>query len=755
MYEISLERNHSFLALGLIAGIALLFTAWMYSRIGRDVSPFRALLLLFLRVVAIVLLLLLIFRPVLNQFRDITEKQTIVLVVDTSGSMELQDNKNKKSRLIQACEKILGWWEVMEKDFNLRLLEFSGEATELEGLDELPYLKPTGQVTSLTQGLISATQGIDEKNVAAVILFSDGIHNAASDPLQAARQAKTNVYTIGVGSNISNNPSYQDVQVSDLNSSPQIVLNNLAQIKANIESVGMKGRVLKVQLEEDGNVIEQKDITLKGGKAPQEVVFEFLPKKKGRHYYSISVPSQEEEEIHRNNKQSMAIQVIDEGIRVLYLEGALRAEYGALVNRFLSKDPDIEFCALVQGKQNVFLKKSNMPGLKLKSLPTDPTVFQKFNVFILGNLDSSFLKPQQMELIVKRVEEGAGFLMIGGTNSLGPGGYKGTPLEKILPVFLGDRSIGQIADPFLPELTGEGSSHLIFTNIDKFFPTPGGKAKIKDLPALQGCVKVSGRKDSATVLAFHPTIETPHKEKMPVLAVQPFQKGRTAVFTGDTTRAWQQVQQAQGRESPFIRFWGQLVRWLANRNEPLRVGASVKASTNLPSYKLEEPFDISAEVRDKNELGTNEAKVKVRIKTPQGKEEFLPMKPVSKTLPGAFKNTDRIIPKSPGTYQVLVEAEIDGKKEMAEPILVEVASSNLEFAKLNLNSDLLEDMAQRGKGRYFHISTADELLEILQKTEQSRRVFLEQPLYFPKIFWFVLVGVLVLEWLLRKRYQLR
>ena len=40
--------------------------------------------------------------------------------------------------------------------------------------------------------------------------------------------------------------------------------------------------------------------------------------------------------------------MVDNRIRVLYIEGTLRAEYGAIVQRFLSKDPDLEFCALVQ-----------------------------------------------------------------------------------------------------------------------------------------------------------------------------------------------------------------------------------------------------------------------------------------------------------------------------------------------------------------------------------------------------------------------
>ena len=42
-----------------------------------------------------------------------------------------------------------------------------------------------------------------------------------------------------------------------------------------------------------------------------------------------------------------------------------------------------------------------------------------------------------MELVIKRVRDGAGLLALGGYRSLGPGGYGGTPFQAILPVLTG------------------------------------------------------------------------------------------------------------------------------------------------------------------------------------------------------------------------------------------------------------------------------------------------------------------------------
>src|SRR3972149_5248209 len=131
-------------------------------------------------------------------------------------------------------------------------------------------------------------------------------------------------------------------------------------------------------------------------------------------------------------------------MRVLYLEGALRTEYGALVDRFLAKDPDLLFCALVQTRPNVFLKRTNMSDLNLAVIPQDAETVNKFDVFIFGDIDSTYIKPEVQRLFVQRVRDGAGLIMLGGYHSLGPGGYAGTPLGKVLPVLLGNREIGQV-----------------------------------------------------------------------------------------------------------------------------------------------------------------------------------------------------------------------------------------------------------------------------------------------------------------------
>jgi hypothetical protein len=43
----------------------------------------------------------------------------------------------------------------------------------------------------------------------------------------------------------------------------------------------------------------------------------------------------------------------------------------------------------------------------------------------------------------------------------------------------------------------------------------------------------------------------------------------------------------------------------------------------------------------------------------------------------------------------------------------------------------------------------------LDRTQRKKRLYFEEPLYWPPLFWMIFVGVLTTEWLLRKRFQLR
>ncbi|OHB71920.1 MAG: hypothetical protein A2V70_10445 [Planctomycetes bacterium RBG_13_63_9] len=753
MYDISLEQGGSIATMLAVAAVAILLSGAFYRRAFGALKARQWQTLLALRIVAIVLIVLLLFRPVFSYQRDLERRKALIFLLDSSSSMSISDDATGVTRFNQARRQIQSWWEKLQKDFDLHLIGFSERARPLaRGQQELSALAPDGKATSLSRALVSAARlrGQDDRPVKAeaVILLSDGVHNSARNPLDVAIKMPMAVHTVGVGASLRSDVSYRDIQLTGIDCPDRLMLNNIAKITASVEGVGLAGRVVQAILEQDGEKIGQVELTLDGVEGPQEVTFEFRPTSTGRHTYAAHVPVASEEKIEENNRRSAVSMVVEPGIRVLYIEGTIRAEYGALVARFLAKDPDLEFCALVQTRPNVFEKRSNIEGLDLTTIPNDAETIGTFDVFIFGDLDATYIRGAQQELFAQRVREGAGLVMLGGYHSLGPGGYAGTPLGEILPVLVGGREVGQILDPFLPTLSPEGVRHPIFANISGFFPTTQGAAKIDGLPLLEGCTRVEGARAGATVLASLAA----ESGTMPVLAVQPVERGRTAVFCGDTTRNWQQGPRVMGQESPFLRFWGQMVRWLAGRSVAVETEASITGSTDKGYYEPEEPIRISAVVRDQQGEGTDKATVVARVRGPAGRIDQVGLSTVAGPG-GHYSGTFE--PETADDYEITIEATVGETKLSTDKMVVEVGRPNMEFEKLDLDEKMLGQIAVDAGGRYFHITTADYLVEQLDRTQQKTREQIALKLYHPLPFWLLFVGVLTGEWILRKRFQLR
>jgi len=746
--EISLANGASVISLVLVLLVAAGLVGIFYYRKFGELKRGRWQLLLILRLLAIAIVVLLLFRPVVHFYREEQQKPTVVFLLDTSASMKIADDVSGIPRFTQARDKILVWADRLKDHFAVQVIPFAERAGDTVSLNQLGTLAPDGPATSLSRALVAATKVAPRSEMEAIFLLSDGIHNSARKPEEVSARMQIPVFTIGVGASLKSDASFRDIQITGLDCPERMMLNNLSRIKAFVEAMGLPGRVVKVIFSEDDRTIEDQELVLDDQPGPQEVVFDYRPAVKGRHVYKVRIEPLGEEKIVENNERSAAALVVESQIKVLYLEGTLRSEYGAIVDRFLSKDPNIEFYALVQVKKNVFVKRTNMEGLTLESIPSDEATLNQFDVFIIGDLDSSFLSSSQQEAIVNRVKNGGGLIMLGGYHSLGPGGYGNTPIGQILPVELGDREIGQITDPFLPELTPDGRQHPIFANIARFFPTSGTVAADQQLPPLDGCTRVGQARAAATVLAICPVTA----ERTAVVAVMPVERGRTAVFTGDTTRKWQQVPRVLDQESPFLQFWGQFVRWAAGRSEQIEAKASVTAATDKAAYEPDEAIQLSAVVRDQRGEGTDKAKVTATIRAASGAFDKVTL--VSTPGPGGHYSAS-YEPRFHGTLEVEVQAELENEKLVAEKIVVEVGRPYLEFEKLDLDEKTLTQIASDTGGRYAHISAADHLIDQLNQAERKKRIYIEQPLFWPPLFWAMFVTVLTTEWVLRRRFQLR
>ncbi|HUU93652.1 MAG TPA: glutamine amidotransferase, partial [Phycisphaerae bacterium] len=559
--------------MGLVALACGVWVLFFYLRVFNYLGRLPMAGLLAMRLLAILLLVLLIFKPVLSFEETLEHRTDLYLLVDASESMSVSDYPDTPHRLSLAARQVEEYLGRLQTAFEVKRFWFDTRAHEVEQ-DQWP--SPEGDATNLTRAVkdvLAAAQMID---TSGIILMSDGLHNAGGDVVkEITALGPPRIYTVGIGTDLTAQSGYQDISIEDIRAPEESTVNNIAKITVDVEAVGLADRGIQVELRENDAPLASAPLRLDSVPGSQSVTLTFTPETLGRHTYSVRIRPDPAERRSENNERDVHLLVTDPKIRVLYVEGVVRPEYKPLKS-VLETDPNVEVLALVQVKRGEFLQSGSMTGVSLTGFPQTLEDMRKFDVYIVGDLDRSYFSRQQLENLKTAISEGRGVVMIGGYSSFGPGGYEGTAMEEILPVAVGPRSIGQETTPFVLKLTPEGANHPIFYGTRDFFRYQSDTPR-QQLPYLKGCNVLARAKPGASILAEHPE-RTNENGPLTVLAVHNYGKGRAAAFAADTTYQWYLPFKALGRESPYIKFWGQMVRWLANKE--------VKEQSDKPGVDL-------------------------------------------------------------------------------------------------------------------------------------------------------------------------
>lgn len=729
--------------------LGLLAAAMFYRRAARVVSRRYLVLLLALRAGAILALFLCLFQPVIKYRRGVMKRSTLLVLADRSRSMSVHDFPGQPNRFERVRNVLLdpdGPAAELDKRFDIRWFTFADHASALAERTALNGLTADGEATDFLTSTKDALEGLRPDEVGGIVLLSDGISTTEEKP---ARVAELGVpfYAVGVGSVLRTQEDFQDIAIDGVEAKREVTVKTATPIHVAVEAFGYPDRVVPVILSENGVEVARERLVLDNARGVQKITLKYAPQNKGDFELTISIPADAAERITENNTLTVPVFVGDPKIRVLYIEGVVRSEYRAL-RRVLEFDPNVEILFLVQVGPRIFLQQGNIADVKLDGPPKTHDEWKQFKVLLIGSLDSAALSDEQMKQIRRFVKEGGGLMMLGGEFSFGPGGYSGTPVEEALPVICGGRNIGQERDPFPLALTAAGKAHPIFAGLAGFFGETG-RAASSTLPKLLGCTRVQQAKPAAEVLAVNPKRRN-KAGPLIALAAGRYGAGRSLAATIDSTHLWYMPLRGMGRESPYVRYWGQAVRWLAGSDDsPRAAGPGVTAYTDRHFYDPGSEPRIHAFVTDPEGQATARAVVKAEI-IHDGEDSgpTIQLSPVQGTR---NEYETQLPPPDPGKYRLVVRARLENQDLGEANLAFFVGEPTREFERLDLDADTLSKIADATGGLYLPLISFDQLPRVLrarsEQEVQHKTIYLwNSPLLFVAFLFLV-----TSEWVLRKR----
>ncbi len=755
-----------------------LLSTTFYLQLREQLTLTRTTILLTMRVAALAILVPMLFEPVVRFISVPKPERPLVFLIDTSGSMSFPDVQNGPTRLQSVWQALRPELDTINAHFVPSFFTFDSDCRQLKSPDELARRQADGKATDIARG-ITTVLSKTTRDDAAIILMSDGIDNTSPNAADAVRASSLPVHAIRVGSDQTEPASVANVAVDNIESPDDFVVNHETTIKATIKSTALANRVVDVKMSEIDDTgkpvgeLKSQKLVLQPTPEGQVVELPFKPTTVGLHKAAVWIDPVAGERSTADNRQEFQGLAIDPRIKVLYIEGSVRLEYKWTRQAFIS-DANIELATFLRKSNTEVETAGTVDGEPFKALPATADQWKKFDVVVIGDIDSTYLPLAQQQRIEQMVFNGGGLLMLGGQNSFGPGSYQDTPIEKSLPVFVGEKTNAQDKSKFVPRLTDDGQTHPILDGLTDWFGL-NAKPPVKPLPPLNGNVIVSRPKSGAQVLLTHQDRQGPDGNPEIVLAVQRYGQGRSAAFTVDTTYLWFLPLRGMGQDSPYNKLWGQMIRWLAGQDVRDRQrGAGIDALINKSNYQLGENVKLRVRVRDEHGDATSHAQVSVTVnnKVTQ-KSQTLSLTP-SDAQPGMY---ELILPNpDKGDYSLDVVANKDGKELGRQSLGFTVIPPADEMLKIAANPQLLTAIANETHGYYDELGQFPQFIDQLIRNDpkfglpQQKSVPLddyvraiatwagEDPGWDAKydlpMQGLLMIVLLVSEWFLRRQWQL-
>ena len=702
---------------------------WSLIRRHRDLmeklTPGRVWILQGLRGALYALIVFFLSGPTLIDRRERALPPKLLVLIDSSASMSIQDAEREKTRIALAKDFLLSPKDVdspqaegsQEKSemttsllarlrelYEVRLARYDARRVPI-GMDELKNLEAGGSGSDPIGAIRSVmNSGQDARLVSGgkaeqktrdgplgILMLSDG--GNTTEATLPPDDAKSFPPLIGVGFGAPD--SFRDIAIQDVQA-PRIAFQGKeVRLEILLSVKGFSGRRLPVALTREGRIIRTQSIDVRRSPLRQVVEFRFTPDEVGSRILNVVTPVQRGEIVESNNRVEIPLEVRRDKIRVLTISGSPTWNYRFL-RMALKRDPAIDLVSFV------FLRTSeDDPGVSTRNLslvpfPVDKLFLEElknFEIVVFDNFSAQeYFSNFYLERVRDYVRKGGALLMFGGRQSFSAGGYYRSPIEELLPVRLQQSNDYQDRRSLRFQLTPTGGRHPItqlssdLSENEKLWTSfPPLRRVNVTTPFGKGRILVSTKADG-----------------VPLIAAKRIGEGRVvSIFSDDIWRWNFGMVAAEKTNRLYIRLVAQMVRWLSGDPGSSQVQILPEADQTRDGV-----YVLRMRVRDESYQPAQAAQVRVQLRDPYGvaNQYRAAYRPDSREFEVRFR------PRGNGSYRAKMVAVQDGRiiGEAVRTIGIGREAGRAEWADVSPRWENLKALAKRTGGLFFRADAVEK-----------------------------------------------
>jgi len=712
----------------LLAGAVVAMAAVLAASVLRERSA-RRVVLWSLQAAFVALLLLMLWRPAVSVSALKPHANLIAVLIDDSHSMSLRDDGRSRidaARQFLAAPAIAG----LSARYGVRLYRFSNST---ERIENAAALQASGSATRIGDALDRIAADAAGVPIGAVVLLSDGGDSSGGvgrDTVSRLRLRRIPVHAVGFG----RESEGRDVEIAGAAVPLRVLPGSRVEAEIALRSSGFKGASARLTVRDAGRVFASREVALTG--AVQDETIDFSAGEAGAHTLEIAVAPLAGEGNTANNRVTRLLAVDSRRPRILYVEGEPRWEYKFL-RRAVEGDAALRLVSILRTTENKIYRQGIGDPRELEAgFPSSPEELFRYDGLIIGSVDSGWFTESQQEAIRRfAAVRGGGVLFLGGRAALADGGYGRGPMAEMLPLELPGRHGTFHREPASAHLSAAGRESPVVRLIDD----PARNAARWDaLPVLADYQETGAPKPGATVLAEMSAAG----RTMPLLAIENYGRGRTAILATSGTWRWQMRQ--DHRDQTHEAFWRQLLRWMVTGTP-----GQVTAATPRQVLSDETRLRLRAEVRDAAFRPAPDAHVEARILAPGGRESTVELAP-KPDEPGVY--TAEWNAAAAGSYIAEIIARRGDQELGRDAVTVLREDGVAENFHTAQNRELLESLAAGTGGRYYHPSEASKLASEIEYSEAGVTVRQTSDVWNVPAMLLLALITRSAEWLLRRRW---